>query len=617
MADDLTRLAILIEANTKSYERAMQKIQQQTDRAMKGASASGKRVEKSLLDIERAAGFAGRSILTMLGPLAGAVSIGGFKELADAALRIENALKVAGLAGEELDAVYQKLLASAQKNAAPIEALTELYSRASLVQKELGVSTEELLNFTDKVAVALRVSGKSASESSGALLQLSQALGSGVVRAEEFNSVLEGALPIAQAAAAGLKEAGGSVAKLRTLVVDGKVSSEAFFRAFEAGSRILEEKVAGSTFTTAQGFVILNNTLTDTAGKLDAVIGFTAKAGNVLTTVSDIIKNVTTVFEELANSGVGHLVGEISHLNDVLFELIPGLNAYYKLAGKSNIFKVGQRQPTEITLTKGANKPPVSLSDFKPPAAQKKGLSQAEKDARVVQREQQAIAEYLDTLRQEHDLIGATTLEREKANAVRRLGMSATDAQIDAVERLIESNYREQQSWEGLQAAQDFYATTAFDALMSVVDGSKSAADAVADLTKQFAKAALQAVLLGQGPLAQLFGTTSPTGGVGGIFGTLFGRPMAGGGAVAANVPRVIGEHGPELFIPRTAGAIVANQNIPSGSTTQNIIINNQPAPGYETQSSQRRAPNGDIIIDQIAKRVMQKTGQRSMATIT
>src|SRR5690606_18702903 len=128
-----------------------------------------------------------------------------------------------------------------------------------LVQKELGISGEELLGFTDKIAVALRVSGKSAAESSGALLQLSQALGSGVVRAEEFNSILEGAQPIAQAAAAGLKEAGGSVAKLRQLVVDGKVSSEAFFRAFEAGSVILEDKVANAELTVSQGFVRFQN----------------------------------------------------------------------------------------------------------------------------------------------------------------------------------------------------------------------------------------------------------------------------------------------------------------------------------------------------------------------
>src|SRR5690606_38370381 len=101
----------------------------------------------------------------------------GAQSLIDSATRIDNALKVAGLSGQELEAVYEKLYQSATKNAAPIESLVELYGRLALVQKELGISGAELEGFTNSVAVALRVSGKSAAESSGALLQLSQALG--------------------------------------------------------------------------------------------------------------------------------------------------------------------------------------------------------------------------------------------------------------------------------------------------------------------------------------------------------------------------------------------------------------------------------------------------------
>ena len=88
----------------------------------------------------------------------------GIQNFSDAATRIDNALKVAGLSGEELEKVYGRLRDSAIKNAAPVESLVELFGRATLVQKELGVSTEDLLQFTDKVSVALRVQGKSAAE---------------------------------------------------------------------------------------------------------------------------------------------------------------------------------------------------------------------------------------------------------------------------------------------------------------------------------------------------------------------------------------------------------------------------------------------------------------------
>ena len=107
-------------------------------------------------------------------------------------------------------------------------------------QKELNTNSAEMLRFTNAVGLALKVNGTSATESSGALLQLAQALGGGKIQAEEFNSLIDGARPLLQAAAGGIEEAGGSVAKLTALVKDGKVSSEAFFRGVLAGTPILD-----------------------------------------------------------------------------------------------------------------------------------------------------------------------------------------------------------------------------------------------------------------------------------------------------------------------------------------------------------------------------------------
>src|SRR5690606_20908140 len=253
MATDVERLIVALEARTAAFERALQWANGTANRQARSIERRFQQMNRNLTS-----GFGGLG-KSLVKAFAVAGGIRGMQTLLDSATKIDNALKVAGLSGAELETVYNRLRESALKNAAPLETLVTLYGRASLVQKELGVSQEEMLNFTDKVALALRVAGTDAQSASGALLQLSQALGSGVVRAEEFNSILEGALPIAQAAAGGLKEAGGSVAKLRQLVVDGKVSSEAFFRAFEAGSVILQDKVANAELTVSQGFVRLMN----------------------------------------------------------------------------------------------------------------------------------------------------------------------------------------------------------------------------------------------------------------------------------------------------------------------------------------------------------------------
>ena len=67
--------------------------------------------------------------------------------------------------------------------------------------------------------------------------------------------------------------------------------------------------------------------------------------------------------------------------------------------------------------------------------------------------------------------------------------------------------------------------------------------------------------------------------GAGGIFSALIGPPgRALGGPVSANMPYMVGERGPELFLPKSAGTIIPNnalQNM-SGSTTTNVVYNIQ-----------------------------------------
>src|SRR5690606_18319382 len=304
---DMQRLVVALEAQTRAFEKALNRA---NGVANKRARAIESRFQRMNRNISTSIAGAAR---TWAAGIVAAIGTRELAQLSDAATRIDNALKVAGLSGKELEKVYQRLAASAKANAAPLESLVELYSRAALVQKELNISGEELLEFTDKIALALRVSGKSAAESSGALLQLSQALGSGVVRAEEFNSILEGALPIAQAAAAGLKEAGGSVAKLRQLVVDGRISSEAFFRAFEAGAPMLEQKVAGAVFTVEQQFSNFRAELVDVARKFNKTTDVGEAAGEAL---SDLL----TVVRDLA-SGVEYAAGVLNSYSGSLGNL--------------------------------------------------------------------------------------------------------------------------------------------------------------------------------------------------------------------------------------------------------------------------------------------------------
>lgn len=247
-------------------------------------------VRRSLRDIgddaERAEGA-----VSLLRRTLGALGVGlGVREIArlsDAATELRNRLAIAEGTVGDLTGAFDRLVDIANNARAPVEDLGVLFSRASVASRELGASQEDLFNFVDTVAKGLGTQGGSAAAASGALLQLSQALGAGTVRAEEFNSILEGAFPIAQAAANGIDRAGGSVARLRQLVIDGEISSSEFFQAILSQQEELTALFERSSPTIAQAFTVLRNNLIQLVNDFEEATG----AGAALSSFIIVLAN--------------------------------------------------------------------------------------------------------------------------------------------------------------------------------------------------------------------------------------------------------------------------------------------------------------------------------------
>lgn len=349
MATDEERLLVTLEARINTFERQMQ-------RANRTATQNFVAIEKRASQMSTRVNTAMASGGKMLGTLVTGAAISTFlrasQQFLDTATRIQNALKVTGLSGADLSKVYDALFSSAQRNLAPMEALTTLYGRAAQQQKELGVSTAQLLKFTDDVAVALRVTGTSAEGAQGALLQLGQLLGSGTVHAEEFNSVLEGVPTIAQAAARGIKEANGSVAALKKLVVDGKVSSKAFFDGFEAGAVTLQDQVASSESTISGGFIRLANVLVDVAKRFNEN---THAADLMVTFLDDLGDAARTLAENLSDprlGAFGDFLNDLNALAEGLGRKIGALTGLDQVAPAINGMLNGVKvEPVEAKLT--------------------------------------------------------------------------------------------------------------------------------------------------------------------------------------------------------------------------------------------------------------------------
>lgn len=252
-------------------------------------------VRRNIEDIGKGAKTA-QGAVSLLNRTLGLIGIGvgveSFFRLSDAATTARNRLAVLGGSVEQTSRRLDMLYQIANNSGQSVEALVSLFQKGAIAAKDLGASEQNLFKFVKTVGDALRIQGSGAEESRGALLQLSQALSTGIVRAEEFNSVMENAYPIALAAARGIDKAKGSVGQLRVMIVKGQVTSKEFFEAVISQYDKMGEEALRANLTIAQSFTILRNKLIQFTGALNDATG-------VNRMISDAILGVANNIDKL------------------------------------------------------------------------------------------------------------------------------------------------------------------------------------------------------------------------------------------------------------------------------------------------------------------------------
>lgn len=559
---EISKLIVSLEARVRGYEKALAKAQEETRKRMQGIDDQVKRPKKSIEGLGRAMDAAAGRMMGAAGRIGGALaaafSVREVGRAASAFVNMTNTLKVAGLEGEALQKTFGQLYRVAQENGVAIEPLVTLYSRLSQSKAELNATDAQLIKFTNGVSLALKVAGTDANAASGALLQLGQALGGSVVRAEEFNSINEGARPILSAVAAGLEEAGGSVSKLRALVLEGKVSSEAFFNAFLAGMPMLAAQSAKAEGTVSASMNRVGNAFVALVGHLDQTYDASKNAASGLDAVAGVIEGLPAYIDaavaglqsldqwlaSVGNSDVWRRVGEFlgvdysdeglrrAGLDTARPPTLPKVNR----DGTTNstrfddAFAIPPDPALAQALAKRQGVNPVSLRNFKV-EGDKKGASAGKKAKRdEFERELEAIRARTESLEIEADTIGRSTFESAKYKATQDLLNAARDAGVKIGEKEratidevaiayanaavrvedLETSYAQAQ-----EAAQAF-GDLALGAISDLAIEGESFEAVLQNLAKALARMALQAALLGQGPLAGLFG-----GAGGGLFGAI------------------------------------------------------------------------------------------------
>jgi tape measure domain-containing protein len=252
---------------------------------------AAKRSASDLKQMDSATQALSSSMRSLAASLGAAVGGRALAQAADSYTQITNQLRLATGSSNELAVAQARVFAIAQQTGQPFAAVASLYARTGRAAAALGLSQAEVARVTAFVNKAITLSGSSADSASGALLQLGQALAAGTVRAEEFNSIQDGAPALISAVE---KELGLQVGGLRKLAIEGKLSSQQFVQAMLANTSVAKE-FGTTTRTMGQTLTTVQNVFVQMVGKLNDTYGISLLVNKALTALATNLGTVTAL----------------------------------------------------------------------------------------------------------------------------------------------------------------------------------------------------------------------------------------------------------------------------------------------------------------------------------
>lgn len=178
-----------------------------------------------------------------------------------------------------------------------LEATGELYAGLTKIGQEMKWPQEQALALTETINKAIQVGGGSAASNEAAITQLNQALGSGVLRGDEFNSMMEQSPRLAQALADGL---GVTTGKLREMANEGQLTTEVITQALLSQSEKITAEFDKFPATIGASIENLKTAWTAYIGEADAATGASTKVAEAIKFVAE---NLDTIVSTLMMAG--------------------------------------------------------------------------------------------------------------------------------------------------------------------------------------------------------------------------------------------------------------------------------------------------------------------------
>lgn len=184
-----------------------------------------------------------------------------------------------------------------------LTATGDLYARLTKIGQEMKWPQEQALALTETINKAIQVGGGSAASNEAAITQLNQALGSGVLRGDEFNSMVEQSPRLTQAMADGL---GVTIGKLREMAEAGKLTTDVVTKALLSQSEKISAEFAKFPATIGASIENLKTAWTTYIGEADAASGASTKVAEAIKYVADNLDSIVSILTLAAQAFIAY-----------------------------------------------------------------------------------------------------------------------------------------------------------------------------------------------------------------------------------------------------------------------------------------------------------------------
>ena len=218
--------------------------------------------------------------------------IGQLKNYADGYTEIQNKLRLVESASINSARGLESVFDISLKTNQSIQATSGVYQRFAQNAEALKISQAQVASLTETVSKAVAISGASAKSAQAALMQFGQALGSGVFRGDEFNSVMEQTPGLAKAIADGL---GVTTSELRNMAKEGKLTTDVLIPALERAKSSVDSQFGSRILTISAALENLSTATVKWVGETDNAIGVSRTAAEIINGFSHHLTVAATV----------------------------------------------------------------------------------------------------------------------------------------------------------------------------------------------------------------------------------------------------------------------------------------------------------------------------------